>query len=206
MELDVHILVMEYTKEDVVSRCLESVKRAAAAAPFTVNIHPVVGVYGHMGASRATGYAKGKGQYVTHVDDDDWIEDNAFSILPLEAGHESITTGETMVVRGGIRFPDPERRHHLAVFKRSWLEAQPFESYKFFPDQFLLAQTTPHHIPECVYNHVVEGASGSRKLRSEHPDAQRLEFESIRRPELFMAEALTTKDIDLLIEMELQNQ
>ena len=203
MQLDVHILVMDYTPREVVTRCLQSVERAALAAPFPVNIYPVEGLYGHLGKSRARGYSLGAGNYVTHVDDDDWVEDRAFAVLPLQEGRQSVTTGENQYFSPENINPLPLSRHHLAVYKRDWLEMQRFEDFVFYPDQYLLSKVSPVHVSDCVYNHVMSATSGSRRHRGANDEAQKAELRAIRSPELFQADAMSYADIARLIDKEM---
>lgn len=190
--LDVHVLVMEYTPPEQVAQCLASIAEAAARAPYPVHIHQIDGPYGHLGKARRLGYGHGTAPFVTHVDDDDWLHEDAFRVLPLE--HDAITTGEVQVF-GDHHVPLPGARHHLAVYRRAWLQRQPYDRFRFFPDQFLLQIAEAHHVPECVYFHRIQPDSGSRRLRRELAEEAALETRLIRDRELLQAENLTPEQI-----------
>lgn len=203
MELDVHILVMDYTPKDVVSRCLDSVNTAASQAGFPVNVHVLDGEYGHLGKSRKRGYSLGNSKYVTHVDDDDWVDSDAFSVLAplLREGAQAITTGERVHVAGQSR-DCPDARHHLAVFSREVLSRSDYSTFKYFPDQRLLSQVTPAHIYRCVYNHVIH-SSGSRRCRADNKLEADLELSRIKDKRLTHLETASYSTIASIIDEEL---
>lgn len=204
--LDVHIMVMSYTPKHVVERCLSSVRTAAKKAPFPVHIHELQGEFGHLGAQRKRGYSQGEAPYVTSVDDDDWIEPNAFAALPLQRGPFAVTTSER--VHTGKHWRVSHKPHHLAVYRREWLQAQPYDRLRFFPDQFLLAQAQRAgevvHIARPVYHHVINQVSGSRRQRGE---ADKAEIDAERRmvadPELLHWETSSPAQIADAIDREL---
>ena len=194
--LDVHVLVMDYTPAEVLERCKQSLQAAAEQAGYPVAVHFLPGVVGHLGRARANGYAMGSHPYVTHVDDDDWVESNAFAVLAdhLAAGVDAITTGENHV-RGEVVTPAPDARHHLAVYRRDALQQIGYSAFQFYPDQYALSMFEPVHIPQCVYNHRIYAESGSRKQRRGNPDAARRELAAIKRPDLALVENATPAEI-----------
>lgn len=205
MELDVHILVMPYTPRDVVSRCLDSVRVAATQAGFPVNVHVLDGVYGHLGEARKRGYSMGSAEYVTHVDDDDWVDPEAFAVLAglLTDGVQAVTTGERIHIDGASR-DTPDARHHLAVFTREYLSTSDYAEFRFYPDQRLLSGTSPTHIPMCVYNHVIHD-SGSRRCRAGNKRAADEEFKLINDRQLMTLELATSSQIARMIDEEMDD-
>lgn len=204
--LDVHILMMEYTPREVVERCFSSVQLAAARAPFPVYVHALIGEFGDLGSQRMRGYSYGAAPYVTSVDDDDWVDPDAFAVLPLGEQPFAVTTSER--VHTGKHWHISHRPHHLAVYQRAWLQAQRYERLRFFPDQFLLAQARRAgdvvHVLKPVYHHVIAPVSGSRRQRG---DADQAEIEAERRivadPELLHWEGASAERIAAEIEKEL---
>lgn len=206
--LDVHILVMDYTPREIVNRCLSSVEEAASKSLQPVHIHVLNGVFGHLGSQRKRGYSCGTAPYVTYVDDDDWVTADAFAYLPLGDKPFAVSTSEK--VHTGNHWHVSHKPHHLAVYQRKWLQAQPYERLKFFPDQFLLAQAqrtgTVTHVDMAVYNHVINQVSGSRRQRAES-DTEEIEVERniISSPELLYWEAMSFDRIALEIDKELNS-
>lgn len=206
ISLDVHILCTNYTRPDWLSQCLGSVEAAVRQAPFEIGVHVLPGVVGHLGQARALGYARGTAKYVTHVDDDDFVDPDAFLILAeaMEAGAQVITTGEKRVmVALGKTFLVPDSRHHLAVYQRGVLEKSDYADFLYHPDQRLLASARTTHIPQCVYNHRVYDNSGSRVQRRTNPEAAKQEMLRVRAPKLFVAEAYTPTEIAEMLEQDL---
>lgn len=200
--LDVHVLVMDYTPQAAVDRCLNSLVVAVDAAPFPVHVYVLPGIEGHLGKARTAGYALGSSPYVTHVDDDDAVRPEAFSVLAeaLEAGFDAITTGEFHLTDDGKITPAPESRHHLAVVKRSIVQRAGLDRFRFFPDQYLLSRVIAHHLPVCVYDHYIHRDSGSRQQRRAHPEEAARERAMINNPTLFTAEAMAPLDISAAID------
>lgn len=196
IELDVHVLKMDYTPEDVWKTCIDSLHVAKERAGYPVHIHVTAGIFGHLGASRKKGYSIGMADYATHVDDDDWVEPDAFKVLRpyLEKKVECITTGENLISEGNV-VPTKDSKHHLAVFSREVLDSVTYEAFKYFPDQYLLSMVEPLHIDQCMYNHRISMDSGSRRVRrSNSADADR-ELKIIRRPDLAVVENATAAEI-----------
>lgn len=195
--LDVHVLLMDYTKPEFHSELRRSIEAAVAAAGYPVAVHYLPGFLGHLGKARAAGYAKGTHPYVTHVDDDDFIREDAFAILKeqLEKNVDGITTGETRLFDSGNRVDCPNDRHHLAVYRRELVEASDYAKFRFFPDQFLMRGIKTVHIPECVYVHRIRERSGSRILRSLSRSEEARERQILDRPDLVAVEMMSQKEI-----------
>lgn len=205
MELDVHVLKMEYTPHDVVSKCVSSINAAAEHAGYPVHVHVIDGVYGNLGEARRRGYSLGTAPYVTHVDDDDFVDVDAFSVLAplLREGATAITTGERVHVAGQSR-DCPDARHHLAVFSREVLSRSDYSTFKYFPDQRLLSQVTPAHIYRCVYNHVIH-SSGSRRCRADNKPEADLELSRIKDKRLAHWETASYHTLASIIDEELRH-
>lgn len=169
--LDVHVLTLPGLPEEWIKQRRESIDAAVSAADFPVYVHEVDGVYGHMGRSRFKGYSQGTQPYVTHVDDDDWVREDAFScLLPhMEAGVEVITTGEVQVYPDGREVLLKDSTHHLAVFQRNWLTQRGYSRFCVYPDQYLMGQPAESaHVPECVYYYRVREDSPCHRQQGEH--------------------------------------
>lgn len=166
--LDVHVLTLPGLPQDWIDQRRLSLDKAAEAAGFPVDIHEIPGERGHIGRSRRLGYSAGSHSYVTHVDHDDFVRPNAFSVLAEKINGEvcAITTGESVVLESGQIYDCPNSTHHLAVFKRELLIPLCFDIYQYHSDQFILSRFKPKHIPECVYVHRVYKSSASRMQRS----------------------------------------
>lgn len=203
--LDVHVLVMEYTPAAVVAQCRASIAEAVVQARFPVAVHYLPGILGHLGQARVAGYGLGDYPYVTHVDDDDWVEPNAFAVLGehLAAGVEAITTGEN-IIANGVATPAPRSQHHLAVFRREALNDISIGSFRFYPDQYALSMVSPIHLPLCVYNHRINQDSGSRKQRRANKAEADRELSVIRRPDLAVLEGATAAEIAALADRALR--
>lgn len=204
--LDIHILTLPGLPEEWIKQRRDSIEAAVAAAGFPVYVHEVEGIDGHLGRSRKKGYSVGSQPYVTHVDHDDWIREDAFAVLKkyLEEGVEAITTGEVLV-RGSSHMESPKDKHHLAVYKREWLHSQPYDRFEFYPDQFLVSRAKSIHVPECVYFHRIEADSHSRRQRGASPNASKEEMRMIRTPELFQVELMSYKALSEEIDKEMED-
>jgi len=205
--LDVHVLVMAYTPAEIVAQCRASIEASAAQAGYPVAVHFLPGVVGHLGRARANGYAMGSYPYVTHVDDDDWLEPEAFAALAdfLANGVEAVTTGENHVHAAGT-VPAPESRHHLAVFRREFVQGLGYASFRFYPDQYLLSMCEPFHVPACLYNHRIDTNSGSRRQRRANAGAARRELAAIRRPDLAVLETASPAELAAAIDREVRSR
>ena len=204
--LDVHVLVLKTTPPEMVQQCLDSLKAAADNAGFKVTVRQLEGIPGELGKARKAGYALGTATYVTHVDDDDYVSPDAFSKLAglMAERHELITTGENMLFDSGRVQPAPDARHHLAVYRRQAILPYQYERFKFFPDQYLMAQFTPAHINECLYYHRIRQASNSRAFRFFAKAEAKRELEMVHNPALFQVELMSPAQIAAEIDKELE--
>lgn len=136
--LDVHVLTLPTTNKQFVQECLASVTVAANAAGFPVSVHVVDGIDGHLGISRARGYAAGNSPYVTHVDDDDFVQPGAFAALlePMQAGATTIYTKEWRLMPDG-RLLDGYSKHHLAAYRRDLIADLDLRFYNFEADAWI---------------------------------------------------------------------
>ena len=173
--LDCHIIVSPDTPLEWVTQCLDSVHEAADRAGYPVAVHVADGVPGHIGKARAAGYALGSHPYVTFVDDDDYVLPNAFAcLLPaLEAGSDAIYTRETTLQNGHFRATD--RRHHLAVYRRTLLDGFDFTHWPAY-DAMALRTHVEHKaravvdLPDAVYVYRLRGDSPARVIQRKHPE------------------------------------
>lgn len=200
--LDVHVLVLPGLPEEWIEQRRASIAAAVRAAGYPVVVHEVEGIPKHLGKSRKKGYSFGAMPYVTHVDHDDYVTEDAFRVLRehLLSGVDCVTTGETILYESGIERKAPESKHHLAVFKREITIASPLDRMKHFPDQLLLTRCTSVHVPECVYVHRVYKNSASRIERGKDSAGVREEGKIVSNPSLLSVELMTTNQIEDEIE------
>lgn len=205
--LDVHILLMNYTAASIKEAAVDSCFLAAKAAGFPVEIHLTEGIVGHLGKARRKGYSLGNHPYVTYVDDDDFVAENAFAILEpfLQQGVNSITTGENHIYPDGKTLALPEMKHHLTVYKRDLVSQLSYDEFQMFPDHYILSMFDPEHISECVYNHRININSGSRIQRRENKERAREELSLINRPHLAIVENMSPLSIAVAGDKELWN-
>lgn len=202
--LDVHILTLDSTNPKYLQQALDSIEVAKSKCSIPVNVFVVEGVPSHLGRSRSKGYSYGTSAYVTHVDHDDWLHEDA--LLRVEGVikqqyPQAITTGEYLV--GAQLEPHPNDRHHLAVFNREWLEQQDYEQYRFYPDHYLLQLSSPLHISECLYYLRVEHNSASRIQRTKYRTGASREAALIRDKKLMLTENMTYNQIKALMDKEM---
>jgi hypothetical protein len=137
--LDCHIIVSPDTPRAWVTQCLDSVHEAADRAGFPVAVHVVTASGPHIGHDRAAGYALGRHPYVTSVDDDDWIEPNAFAVLSdvLADNPVAVTTG-CIAHQHGKSFRLPWRTN-LRVFRRDVAASAPLIDWPVYDGPAMLA-------------------------------------------------------------------
>ena len=200
--LDVHVLTLPGLPAEWIEQRRASLNSAVEMAGFPVFVHEVDGIPGHLGRSRRKGYSVGVQPYVTHVDHDDYVREDAFKVLfpALIDGVTAVTTGETVLRPDGSRTDMPAAKHHLAVFRRDVLQAVRFERLRHFPDQFLLRSCTPRHVENCVYVHRLDPDSASRRERRADPDGARDEQRVIKDPELLAVELMAPAQIARQVE------
>lgn len=168
--LDVHIAVSADTRRDWVDQCLESVARAADAAAYPVNVWRVDGVPGHIGRARQAGYARGAADYVTYVDDDDFVFANAFACLSsaLAQAPAAVFTRELQL--HGAKRVTHRTRHHLAVYRRDVLAEFDFAAWPSCGDVATRRLAERHRdgvldVAARVYVHRVYPSSRARVMR-----------------------------------------
>jgi glycosyltransferase involved in cell wall biosynthesis len=120
--IDMHILISRDTPELWVDHSLDMAMRAVALSPVPVIFHVIDGEPGHIGRARARGYARGSSPYVTFVDDDDWLEPDAFAGVAdlLAEGVPAILPLE-WVWQNGQQSKGTVHGHHLPIFRRELL-------------------------------------------------------------------------------------
>ncbi|XQA72079.1 hypothetical protein ACM9XA_11310 [Xanthomonas sacchari] len=203
--LDVHVLTLPGLPDAWIEQRRASIAAAVEAAGYPVTIHEVDGIDGHLGQSRERGYSLGTAEYVTHVDHDDYVHADAFSVLKdaLLAGVQAVTTGETVLRPDGSMTDMPQSRHHLAVFRRDLLDCMQYAAMRMYPDQYLLSQVASTHIDQCVYVHRIYADSASRRQRAVAPDDALRELAIIADERLVSAEMLTREQIERVLDREI---
>lgn len=174
--LDVHILVSADTPKEWVAQCLASVLVAQDRAGYPVHVHVVPGVPGHIGRARAVGFAQGNQPYATYVDDDDWVEPQAFACLhaSMLANALAIYTREIIWKNGkGAPF---DGRQALRVFRRDVMDGFDHEAWPILGDSALQNQADTFgpgvELVDRVYHYRLR-QDGSRRLYAQHADLVR---------------------------------
>jgi glycosyltransferase involved in cell wall biosynthesis len=174
--LDVHVIISPKTPVTWVDRCLYSLIDACVSLPYAVEVHLAPYIDGHIGHARQHGYAMGSHPYVTTVDDDDWLEPNAFSVLrdSLQSGAPAVYTRETVWQNGKPRLFD--NRQNLRIYRRDVLNGFDFGAWPILSDEALSRHADGFgpgiDLPDRVYNYRIN-PSGSRKLYPQHADLVR---------------------------------
>lgn len=117
--LDIHVLVHPRTPKAWVGKCLATVQEAQRRAGMPTALFVLPAVEGHIGRARMAAYRKGNHQYVTSVDDDDWVDPDAFSVLreAMAARPAGITT-RFVIDEPGRPEAVAVARDNLRVFRR----------------------------------------------------------------------------------------
>lgn len=175
--IDVHVLVMPDTPKEWIEQRRDSLSAAVAAAGYPVNVFEVPGVIGHIGKARAAGYAKGHAKYVTYVDDDDWVEENAFAILQphLDGSTDAIFTSEWIHPDEGEPYTQAAP-HHLCVYRRPVLDFIPFDQLTWAVDVHSRHEAEGRvtvHLPEAVYHYRALGRSAPLRVLDRGQGAKR---------------------------------
>lgn len=168
--LDIHILTLGDKDSSILERCVQSVEAAAAAAPYDVAVHVVKGVEGDLGAARKKGYAEGTYTYVTSVDEDDFIAEDTFASIALD-GADAYTTGENVYINDKLMESLPKRRHHLAIYKREAIADLPYDTFKYYPDLYLLRVIESTHYEITPYNYCQYTSITNTKRRYDTTEA-----------------------------------
>lgn len=119
--IDLHVLVSADTPERWVDHALDTAMKAATRAPVPVFLYVLDGIPGHIGRARAKGYAMGSSPYATFLDDDDWLDVDAFAGIDaaLASSPPAVLCRETLW-QNGIGKPGGAG-HHLTVVRRDEL-------------------------------------------------------------------------------------
>lgn len=128
--LDVHVLMSPATPKVWQAQCLASIDVAIKQAGFEVALHLMPGIHQHLGFARHQAYRKGNGTYVTNVDDDDFIDPQAFALMKegIIQGADALFPKERLLPiqfskNGVIEGPSKvgRQRHSMKVFRRQHL-------------------------------------------------------------------------------------
>lgn len=171
--LDCHIIVSPFTPRSWVSQCLRSVYVAMERAGYPVCLHMAPFFPEHIGQSRAAGYAMGSHPYVTCVDDDDWLEPNAFACLAeaMAAGVPAIYTRDFQHQNGHQR--ETNLRQHLRVFRRDVVTSFDFSPWPALDSSALIAHADGFghavELEDRVYHYRVRPDSGARRIKDAAP-------------------------------------
>lgn len=205
--LDVHVLTLPGLPSNWIEERQVSIARAIASAGYSIQLYEVPGIKGHLGKSRALGYNQGSSLYVTHVDHDDMVREDAFHLLHehLLEQREAITTGELLLFEDGRVQEAKDSKHHLAVYRRDRLNQINYASFVHYPDQYILQHFHPFHIPECAYLHRIWKNSLSREQRRSNPEKAKEELDKVKNSELCRIELMTQAQIAKEIDKELSN-
>lgn len=129
--LDVHVLYLPTNNKVWFEQALDSIEKAKSRCSLDVNVFVLEGVRGHIGRGREAGYALGTGQYVTYVDHDDYIKEDALCTIEpfLREEYTAVFPGETIVDAEGTVLREALRPHHLCVYKRACMPPIDFSAY-----------------------------------------------------------------------------
>ena len=124
---DVHVIVSENHKE-YHEQCFDSLKEEP------INLHVIPGTDGHIGIGRYRGFHSGCAEFMSYVDDDDYIIpgifEKCYAALDENPDAVGVVTKESPLKEGRI-IPPVEismdvpwrlfvrRMHHLVVYRRS---------------------------------------------------------------------------------------
>jgi hypothetical protein len=170
--LDVHVL-LHNSNPDWLAQCQASIDEAVGNAGYLVNVRYLDGESGHIGRGRAKGYALGSGQYVTYVDNDDYLLPHAFCALaePLSKNPTAIFPNEYTLQNGQLRLG--ASRHHLAIYRRDqiidhalWRVCGDLAQVRAVPEKHVI------EISKVLYVHRLYQSAG-RILRRDHHDELR---------------------------------
>lgn len=173
MNLDVHILYTKNSDKDDnwFNQCYESVKHSLSLTSLNYNIFVILGKVGYMSDSREFGFSFGSAEYVTYVDDDDYVNSNHFQLIEksMHSGYDVIYFGQNVVQNNYVQ---PSDIHIAAVYKRSIIEKINFQKNLMHDDLIMQEHVRSNkydvkYITEFTYNYRVYKNSTSRKIRRE---------------------------------------
>lgn len=165
--IDVHMLVMPSNRADWREQALASIVDAANRVDSAIELHLAPAVPGHMGKARAAAYALGDAPLVTFVDEDDWLEPDAFvavlaaldgrvgNVLTAGRVHHLATGQSTLTARG------------LLVVKRELALAFPWDDYPLCGTCDLRDAVRPDLLSVAVYNRRDHQSSGRALFASQ---------------------------------------
>lgn len=166
--LDVHIIISPETRHDWIAHCLWSIQEARNNAGFAVDVHIAPYHAGHIGKSRGEGYRMGVQPYVTCVDDDDWLQPNAFMVLAkaMADNPAAIYTGETQWINGKPVYS--RLRQHMRVFRRDVTQSFNFDAWPALDSTAIIAHADTFNqsinLPHRVYNYRVRPESSAKRI------------------------------------------
>lgn len=166
LSIDVHVLISPDTSRVWVQQCLDSIAQAQVRSPIPVHLFTVAGPVGHIGMGRWHGYGLGSAPYVTYVDDDDYLEPEAFELIAqaLRLGPDAVFPKERVWLNGkacaGLQ------RHHLPVYRRCHIiDHRPYPSAGDVAQMEYVRNLQIAEIEQVLYNHRIYADSKARNLR-----------------------------------------
>lgn len=171
LSVDAHVLISKSTPKEWVDRCLESIHMAARFASFKVNVFTLSGVEGHIGQGRAQGYALGCSPYVTYIDDDDYLVEEAFhDVAPaLVESPDAVFPGEYII--HGSKITKCLRRHHLPFYRREHLIDHSLWRVSGDPRQiYALGDKNIIEVKIPLYCYRIYHHSPASRVTQEHPE------------------------------------
>jgi Glycosyl transferase family 2 len=151
--LDAIITVSSNTPAAWVAQARRTVREAADAAEYSVNVIEVPGVPGHIGRAMLAGIMAGTNPWICWIDDDDYVLPNAFDCLQkhMDKPVDAICAREVHVLANG-RLRNIQHRHHLTAFRRSAILGVDLREFPSMPN-VALHRATPNvaHERSWVY-------------------------------------------------------
>jgi hypothetical protein len=166
--LDVLITISQDTPVEWVDQAIVSVNIAAEQADYPVQLFLIPGVPGHIGKAMQAGAAYGHAPYIAWVDDDDFVEPHAFSVLASSFARnpKRIVAREKHLLTNGHTVP-VNLRHHLSAFRRDVVTSVDLSLYPALPNVALYKAADDHveDILAWVYTRRIR-RSGGHYLRA----------------------------------------
>jgi len=174
--LDVIVMRSIDTPAPLVANCLESIKIAQSKAAYPINVIVHDGVMGHLGEGMTMGLARSTNRYVCWVDDDDYLLPHAFTAIENALFNlpPALCARELSLYANG-HLAHCDQRHHLTVYRTSWVKQFDLSPFKATPRVFLLKKLPPDTVDVMVWVYVHrERLSGGMKLLGKHLQAESL--------------------------------
>lgn len=163
MLLDILITISPETPAAWVNEAVRSCMLAASEARYAVNVIKVPAVKDHIGQAMANGLKLSTAPFVAWVDDDDWVERNAFAILgmPLSRSPVAVCAREIVHYANGHTIVNPNR-HHLTAYSSQYAKTQGIEQFASAPNAALLGRLPSNVIDlqDAVYNYRLYRSKG----------------------------------------------